>query len=69
MKMERLNNMCSACECLDEDCAGTPCQDWTGCIYRKTGAVETDFVGYQPLISRETREERGIVDSKPREGM
>lgn len=31
----KLNSMCVSCGQLGKDCAGTTCQSWTGCIYRK----------------------------------
>lgn len=30
-----LNSMCSNCVKLGNDCKGTTCQTWTGCVYKK----------------------------------
>ena len=57
-----LNRMCLNCKCLDNDCAGTNCQDWTGCIYRKA-SDEKDLCSNQPIISREVMEEHNVLIS------
>jgi len=64
--MARLNTMCSTCDCLNRDCVGTTCQDWTGCIYRRASKAKEVSDVYQPLISRETMEARKILPSKLR---
>ena len=34
--MENINRMCADCLKLGNDCKGTTCQTWTGCVYRVT---------------------------------
>lgn len=34
--MENINRMCANCLKLGNDCKGTTCQAWTGCVYRVT---------------------------------
>lgn len=34
-RYESINNMCRCCIRLDQDCEGTSCQTWTGCVRRE----------------------------------
>lgn len=58
----KLNRMCASCQCLGTDCAGTAESVWTGCVYRKSTGPENS--PYEPVISREVMQERGVLISK-----
>lgn len=50
-----LNTMCLDCKKLNNDCKGTECQTWSGCIYKeKTNLQSTKENALQ--IYRETKE-------------
>lgn len=36
-----LNSMCINCKKLNNDCKGTDCQTWTGCIFREVSTEKT----------------------------
>ena len=57
--MEKLNRMCSNCLKLGNDCKGTTCQTWTGCVFKAVAASERTSP-YIPIMSREDLEEKGV---------
>jgi len=58
----RINNMCTNCSKLGNDCKGTTCQTWTDCIYKtakiKYGGSVAPLMQPQPVRSPEDADGR-----------
>lgn len=51
--MDKLNSICTTCARLGNDCNGTTCQTWTGCIYRQVDQSKRIFEHYKTRLIRE----------------
>lgn len=47
-----LNKMCETCARLGNDCKGTTCQDWTGCVSRQEDKEKRIFNHYKTMLTR-----------------
>ena len=50
-----LNTMCLDCKKLNNDCKGTECQVWTGCIYKEKADGNAEYLKRYEEVMRKLK--------------